>query len=241
MKTIYAIAFFALLFTMVSCQNTGTAQGKINDKISVDEFDKQISANPNAQLIDVRTPEEFTNGHLKNAINIDVRSSNFEELIGHLDKSKPVYVYCLSGGRSGKAAGNMNEMGFAEVHNMDGGIMKWGSAGKTLEQGAGQPKSKSMTMDAFNKLVASPNYVLVDFNAKWCEPCKKMLPVLEALADKKKDKLTLLKIDADENKGLINEKRIAGIPYLELYQNGQLVWKHEGYIEEADLLKETKL
>jgi thioredoxin-like negative regulator of GroEL len=68
-----------------------------------------------------------------------------------------------------------------------------------------------------------------------------MLPFLEAIAEKKKDKMTLLKVDADDNKDLLKQKSISGIPYLELYQDGKLIWKHEGFIEEVDLLKETKL
>ncbi|MEO8759652.1 MAG: thioredoxin family protein, partial [Bacteroidia bacterium] len=93
----------------------------------------------------------------------------------------------------------------------------------------------------FNKAVTSDKYVLVDFNAKWCKPCKKMAPMLESIADKKKDKLILIKIDADENKELLKEKQIEAIPFFELYKDGKLVWKHQGEIDEATLLKETNL
>ena len=83
--------------------------------------------------------------------------------------------------------------------------------------------------------------MLVDYNAKWCKPCKRMVPMLEGVADKKKDKLILIKIDADENKGLLKEMGIDAIPVVELYKDGKLVWKHSGEIDEATLLKETKL
>ena len=248
MKEILSAVVFCLMVTIASCQSPGAnAQSAANVKqaikrtISVDEFDKKLASLPNAQLIDVRTPEEYAGGHLKNAVNLNIRSDDFVDQLNKLDKTRPVMVYCMSGGRSGQAANKMEELGFSEVYNMDGGIMKWGNAGKPEEKGTATAKPDAITLDAFNKMIAVNKYVLVDYNAKWCEPCKKMLPVLESLANRKKDKLSLVKIDADENKELMKQKGIAGIPYLELYHDGKLVWKHDGFIEEKDLLKETKL
>ena len=194
MKRIYFIALLASLVNMASCQNTSSSQGKINETISVDDFQRKLSDINNAQLIDVRTPEEYAGGHLKNAVNINYNSGAFEEELRKLDKSKPVMVYCLSGGRSSRAANKMQDMGFSEVYNMDGGIMKWGNTGKPLDKGSAPPKSNGMTTEVFNKMVLRNKYVLVDYNAKWCEPCKKMMPILESVAAKKKDSLSLLKI-----------------------------------------------
>ena len=242
MKQFLFIALLASLVNFTSCSSTGNNTGGINQSISVSDFDKKISATPNVQLIDVRTPEEYAGGHLKNAININYNSDDFEHQLASLDKSKPVLVYCLSGGRSSKAASKMQEMEFSEIYNLDGGIMKWNSAGKPVDQGAAAPSaSKGITADEFNKMISTNKYVLVDYNAKWCEPCKKMMPVLESLAAKKKDNLSLVKIDADDNKDLMIQKSIDGIPYLELYQDGKLIWKHSGYIDENQLLSETKL
>ncbi len=248
MKSILSIALLSLSFHMASCQSSGSnqqnsanAQATVNRSIPVDEFEKKLSSVANVQLIDVRTPEEYAGGHLNNAVNIDIRSADFTEQLNKLDKTKPVLVYCLSGGRSSAAAGKMEEMGFSEVYNMEGGIMKWQNAGKSMDAGTAKPKAPGMTMDEFNKMLNSENYVLVDFNAKWCEPCKKMLPYLEALSINKKDKLSLVKIDADDNKELLKQKNISDIPYLELYKGGKLVWKHNGFIEESQLLSETKL
>ena len=230
------------MVNMASCQGTGTGteQGGIKKNIPVSEFEQKLTA-AEVQLIDVRTPGEYENGHLKNAVNIDINSGDFEQRIGKLDKKRPVLVYCLSGGRSGRAASQMQDMGFSEVYNMDGGIMKWQNAGKLTEKGAGAVSKPGISMEAFTRMTAAKGYVLVDYNAQWCEPCKKMLPYIEKLSVTMKDKLTLVKIDADDNKELLKEKGIAGIPYMELYQDGKLVWTHSGFIEEADLLKETKL
>ena len=240
------ISLLLVLITLnlSACKNGNTAggQGIVNEKISVVEFDKKLGTSPGAQLIDVRTPGEYAGGHLKNAINIDLRSPDFEQRIGALDKHKPVFVYCLSGGRSGAAADKMADMGFQEVYNMDGGIMKWGAAGKPTESGAGAaPTSTGMSQADLDKLTATSHHVLVDYNASWCEPCKKMMPMLEALAEKKKGDMTLVKVDADVNKTLLQAKSISSIPYLELYEDGKLVWHHDGALEENELLAQTKL
>ncbi len=240
MKKLIFIVFLASLVNMASCQSSGGPHGTIKQNISVNDFDNKLSAG-NVQLIDVRTPEEYAQGHLKNAVNLNYNSDDFEKQIAKLDKTRPVMLYCLSGGRSGKAAGKMEDMGFAEVYNMDGGIMKWNSAGKPLENGSVTAKQDGMTVADLNKMTAGTKYVLVDYNATWCEPCKKMLPVLEALAEKKKDKLALIKVNADDHKQLMKEKGISSIPYLELYKDGKLIWSHNGLIEEDELLKETGL
>jgi len=77
------------------------------------------------QLIDVRTAEEYSVSHLKNAQNICVTDNDFRDKVAGLDKNKPVYVYCKSGNRSGKAAKILMEMGFEKVYDLQGGITSW--------------------------------------------------------------------------------------------------------------------
>ena len=246
MKRFISLAILIMSATLASCQSTGsnknatTAGNTIKSTINADEFEKKLKTEPAAQVVDVRTPEEYAGGHLKNAVNINIRDNSFDEHVAKLDKNKPVMVYCKAGSRSASAAEKLQAMGFKVIYNLDGGIMQWENAGKPLA-GPAAVGYIGMTIDAFTKLVSQKNYVLVDYNAHWCEPCKKMLPMLESLAEKKKDKLTLLKIDADENKDLLKAKGVAGIPYLELYKDGKLVWSHNGAMEEEALLKETSL
>src|SRR5690606_37115598 len=87
-------------------------------QLTTDEFEKQLTKSADAQLLDVRTPEEYGEGHLAKAANIDYKSPDFKEKIAKLDKNKPVYVYCLSGGRSAAAANTLHESGFKEVYDM---------------------------------------------------------------------------------------------------------------------------
>lgn len=243
MKNILLAGTLILGISFASCQNqvTGRNSKQINATITVDEFDKKLSETKDVQLVDVRTPEEYQEGHLKNAVNYNLNGSAFESELSKLDKTKPVMVYCLAGGRSAEAAEILEKKGFTEVYNMQGGIIKWNAANKPTDRNSVVPVKRGMSLADFDKQILSDKYVLVDYNAKWCKPCKKIVPMLESLADKKKDKLILLKVDADENKDLLKDKGIDAIPVMELYKDGKLVWKHSGEIDEETLLKETKL
>lgn len=78
------------------------------------------------QLIDVRTPEEFDEGHLDKALNINYYDDAFmNDMVTKLDKSKPIYIYCKSGGRSGKASKKLKKQGFTKVYDLEGGIINW--------------------------------------------------------------------------------------------------------------------
>ena len=85
--------------------------------------------NPNFVILDVRTPEEFSSGHLENATNLDYFSETFKDNLDKLDKDKTYLIYCKSGGRSGNTLSMMSDMNFMEVHNMLGGIDAWESEG----------------------------------------------------------------------------------------------------------------
>ena len=99
--------------------------------VNVDEFQSLI-ADPNVQLLDVRTQEEFDEGHIAGAMLVDVNDSAFvEKAIAVLDVQRPVAVYCRSGRRSARAASLLTENHF-KVTNLNGGVMAWQDAGKTL-------------------------------------------------------------------------------------------------------------
>jgi rhodanese-related sulfurtransferase len=76
-------------------------------------------------IIDVRTPEEFAEGHIENAINIDFYSATFRDDLDKLDKDQTYLIYCRSGRRSGLSIPMMKELGFMEVYHLLGGIVRW--------------------------------------------------------------------------------------------------------------------
>lgn len=125
-KFFYVIAMSLLSFLMGAC---GTPEGVEN--MNVGAFKNAISGK-DVQLVDVRTSAEFADGHIKNALNIDVSSGGFvQRATSKLDKTKPVYVYCHSGGRSMQAAAMLSKQGF-QVINLDSGIIGWVGAGNPL-------------------------------------------------------------------------------------------------------------
>ncbi len=85
--------------------------------------------NPDFITIDVRTPEEFADGYLENAVNLDFYSETFRDELDQLDKNKKYLIYCRSGGRSGNALNIMAELNFREVYNVSGGIIAWEAEG----------------------------------------------------------------------------------------------------------------
>ena len=85
--------------------------------------------NPDFVIIDVRTPEEFAEGHIEDAINLDYYSETFRDELNTLDKNKTYLIYCRSGKRSGDALDIITELNFGEVYNMSGGIIQWKAEG----------------------------------------------------------------------------------------------------------------
>ena len=127
MKNYFLLLALALILTFQSCKdaNTNVASTSEIEVISPQQVYDAVYNNESAQLVDVRTKEEFVVSHLKGAQNICVTSDDFEEKVKTLDKNKPVYVYCRMGARSADAAEKLREMGFAKVYDMEGGILLW--------------------------------------------------------------------------------------------------------------------
>jgi phage shock protein E len=94
----------------------------------------ELAADPTITVIDVRTPEEFAQGHLAGAAMIDFQSSAFAEDVAALDPSGRYLVYCRSGNRSAQAVTLMRELGFDEVYDMEGGIVAWSGADLPVER-----------------------------------------------------------------------------------------------------------
>jgi len=136
MKTNILTLLF-LAFLAASCQNTtentenketttkpktgADATGIVSEVLAPNDFLAKLKASQGGQLIDVRSPEEVATGVLEGATNINFNDAEFKGKMSKLDKSKPVFVYCKAGGRSGQAAAACKEMGFKEIYDMQGG------------------------------------------------------------------------------------------------------------------------
>jgi thioredoxin len=230
-------------FIMASCQqpsSPGSTGEKIYQTVSVEKFSQLLEQNASAFIIDVRTPQEFNSGHIAGAANVDFYDATFKTVLSKLDKSRKVLVYCKSGGRSSSAMEMMKEMGFSEVYNLDGGMLAWSNANQPIENANTATATTGMSEEQYLQKVAEQPLVLVDFNAVWCGPCKKMMPIIEKIVADQQGKLTLMKVDADENPDLMRAKKIQGIPYFELYKGGKLVWSTMGMTDEATIVEQLK-
>ena len=235
------IALFTLT-VLTSCekksQNADTHISRTDSfKLNAKSFAGALKSSPDAVLVDVRTAKEFAGGHIDNAQNIDWKNDDFDKNIQKIDKNKQVYVYCMSGNRSGKAASHMRNMGFAKVYELDGGMLKWRAANLPETTGT---TAQGMSLADFNAKTKSGNVVLVDFYADWCEPCKRMEPYLNKISQTMSDKVTVVRINVDENKELAKSLKIDALPVLQLYEKGSKTWENTGFTAEETVLTKLK-
>lgn len=128
MRTIVFITVLGFLIGSCTAQSPGV------ENSSATAFKTQIQSGDKL-LLDVRTPDEYASGHVPGAQNIDWYEAGFQKSIEAIapDKTRPVYLYCKSGGRSGQAAAALSKMGYTKIINMDGGIDAWTSQGFPTE------------------------------------------------------------------------------------------------------------
>ncbi len=121
-KRLLLLSILAVIFSY----NTKAQTFKI---ISTAVFSDSLQTQQKPLLLDVRTPAEFSEGHIRKALNIDLKSESFKTEVDQLDKNKTYYVYCRSGKRSALAVEQMRVLGFKTIYELDGGMLKWVSEG----------------------------------------------------------------------------------------------------------------
>lgn len=221
----------ALLLAFITSCNSHAQSHK---SVSADAFEAGMNTEPGiTQILDVRTAGEFKTGHIKKALQADWNNfSEFQQRVQALDKKKPLYVYCLSGPRSNEAAKWLTQNGFMLVVDLKGGLLQWRKAGKPLEKAENIPQ---MSAAQFQQQLQGKDYVLVDFGADWCPPCRKMEPDVNLFLSRHPE-ISFLKIDAGVHTDLMKQLQVNGIPTLLLIKKGTEVWRHTG-ITSADELE----
>lgn len=231
-----AAALFFVLFLFQNCTSQNQPGTGSVQNVDVTKF-KELIANGNTIILDVRTPEETASGTIEQASTIDFYDPDFTKKIKVMDTSKNILVYCKSGGRSAQAADILVQNGFKNVYNLEGGITAWKSNGNPLSA-ATQTKDENiqeMSVKRFDKLLADNELVLVDFHTVWCSPCRRMAPIIDRLEKEFDGKASVLRIDVDKSAELATKYQIQAVPVFILFKNGKEVWKHNGVIEEAKL------
>jgi rhodanese-related sulfurtransferase len=133
MRNILKTLMLALTLSafMPACQSQ-PASG--TQTLNAPAYEEAMKKNPGAIILDVRTPGEVqADGVLEGAIVIDFYDPKFMEKVNKLDKTKPIFIYCRSGARSGRAMDMMQKAGFVSVVNLQGGTLAWLSSGRKLK------------------------------------------------------------------------------------------------------------
>lgn len=120
-----------IVFIVVAACSSPESKNTEKVLLQPDEFKTRIDAG--ATLIDVRTVEEYAEGHIAGSVNMDINDPGFNDNVQILDKNKQYAVYCASGVRSGKAAEIMRKSGFTKVYTLAGGIKSWKEKGLPVE------------------------------------------------------------------------------------------------------------
>ena len=126
-------AGLALLVACGSATDAATADaGGVRVVSPTDAAAVQADPPAGLQILDVRTPEEYADGHLSGSTMIDFYAADFADRIAALDRDTPYLIYCRSGNRSGQTRELMEELGFTDVRDLDGGIVAWADADLTI-------------------------------------------------------------------------------------------------------------
>lgn len=197
-------------------------------------FHEKISEQDKPQILDARSAEEYEQAHLPQARQIDPAVKGYEQQLGRLIKSQPVFIYSIQTGRSTKIANLLAERGFTKIYILAPGISAWIGAGYPVEV-ATVNKNRILLAD-FKTALKSQEYVLVDFGSNYCPPCKKVIPVLDSINSKAENNIKTILVEIDANPEIIKDFKITSIPTLILYKNGELIWKKTGIPSVAEIV-----
>jgi rhodanese-related sulfurtransferase len=207
----------------MSCAQTSTSLSRV---LNAAAYKEAINAK-NIQVLDVRTAAEFNAGHLQNALQANwLDKKEFTDRTQHLDKNLPVYVYCQVGARSASAQAALEAKGY-KVVNLEGGLSNWKMNGFPVE---GTVNKAQMSVEDLNTTTSSNKIVLVEIGGDWCPPCRKMLPVLEALKQKPAAPFYFLRVDGANDIDVMKSLNAEGLPTFILFKNGKETWRHEGLV-----------
>lgn len=229
----YLVSLLFLTTTIMSCAQNNTNKSSIELTISTTAFSAAVKQ-PGAQILDVRTAGEYQSGHIANALQANwLDPKEFKNRTQYLDKSKIIYIYCQSGGRSASAQAALMEAGF-KVVNLEGGMSNWRMQQMPVE---GIGNAVQMRVVDFEKLLQSNQYVLVDIGAVWCPPCRKMQPVMDALKQTPPKPFYFLAVDGGQDMDVMKLVKADDLPTFILYKNGVEVWRKVGVAPKEDFEK----
>jgi len=233
MKLKCLVSLLFLTTTIISCAQNNTSNTSNELTISTKAFSAGVTQ-PGAQILDVRTASEYQSGHIANALQANwLDPQEFKKRTQHLDKSKMIYIYCQSGGRSASAQAALIDAGF-KVVNLEGGMSNWRMQQMPVE---GVGNVVQMRVVDFEKVLQTNQYVLVDIGAVWCPPCRKMQPIMDALKQSPPKPFYFLAVDGGQDIDVMKSVKADDLPTFILYKNGVEVWRKVGVAPKEDFEK----
>ena len=127
MKTLYLTISLLLLAFASSCSTSNGGAGITN--VTPSQAQSLLGKDGAPQVIDLRTQEEFKEGHISGAQVVDVKKEDYEKQLQKLDPNQPYLIHCRSGGRSTKALPSFEKLGFKKIYHLDKGFNSWKEAG----------------------------------------------------------------------------------------------------------------
>lgn len=239
------LKIFLVLLTgtmFFACQTE--TKGQQPQQVDAVTFKKSIETDSNALILDVRTAEEWAGGIISGATLLDFYDPEFQSKVLKLSKSKTIYLYCLSGGRSAQAANYLRSNQY-KVVELKGGINAWNNQSFATIKPEGissnkKSEEKTIGLEAFKKLINSDTITLVDFYAPWCGPCKQMAPYVEELINDPNKNFNIIKINTDLEKEISREYKITELPTIMVIKNGKIIKTHYGFANKEMLLELVK-
>ena len=118
----------------------------------------------------------------------------------------------------------------------------WQNEGMEVTKSASiaEDTSPELSLEDFNKMLETDQAILIEFQTKWCAPCKKMAPVMSGLEKEFKNKALVIQIDADKNRTLAKHFNLSGVPEFIVFKNKKETWRHSGIIDDQSLREELK-
>lgn len=200
-----------------------------------DQFQEYFKNSSTKQLLDIRSHEKFSKGHIKNAINIDFENDDFEAVVGtYFKKNLPLFLYGGSDFMSENAKVFLSEIGFKNITCLAGGFSEWISKSKPyISTNENFEPIAAFTPTNFTNTIATNSLVFVYLKTPSCVFCKKMEPFLQKRVQE--HNYRLLKIDIEENENMSYYFDAHETPTLLIFKNRRQVWKRTGTMDEKEL------
>jgi rhodanese-related sulfurtransferase len=215
-----------IIITAISILSLSAFAQKQNpDVISVDVFAAKINSQPAPQIIDVRTPQEFSINHIEGATYINLKDDNHLDGLKSFNKTKPVFIYAIQNSRPDQLAQELHANGYTEVYELKGGIASWIGSGNKYYTSV----KDNISLTDYKKTLADNKIVLVEIGTKYCGLCAKAKVIVDSLQEDHNSSYKVVQLELYNNPQLVSELgEVPSVPTILLYKDGQVIWKRSG-------------